>query len=171
MRGRLQPVAARMCAGQRDQLRQDPRVPAQAELGLDPVLDHLQPRLLKAQSRRLQHALGLAFPWHRPAAASVLAGSPALATSDYCYVSTSSTSCKTYYIPSSYIRHFIDYRVCGGVVGASFRVRDYANQVIVESGQVGPSNCVSGRVGGLFSSYRLELHGAWSGANETIDND
>ncbi|MGC4756038.1 hypothetical protein [Micromonospora trifolii] len=114
---------------------------------------------------------GLAAAAVAGAAASLLVASPALATSDYCSVSGLSTGCKTYYIPSNYISHFIDYRVCGGTIGASFRVRDYQNGVVVKSGNVGPANCTSGRVPGLYSSYRLELHGTALGSDGSIDNE
>ncbi|MFG1871593.1 hypothetical protein [Micromonospora arborensis] len=113
---------------------------------------------------------GLAAAAVAGVAASLLIASPALATSDYCSVSGLSTSCQTYYIPSSYIGHFIDYTVCGGTIGASFRVRDYQNGAVVKSGSIGPANCTSGRVPGLFSSYRLELHATALGADGSIDN-
>jgi hypothetical protein len=39
------------------------------------------------------------------------------------------------------------------------------------SGIVGPLNCLSGRVGGLYSSHRLELSGTALGASGAIDNE
>jgi hypothetical protein len=106
------------------------------------------------------------------AAAAALVATPALATSDGCSVTGLHTSCHTYYIPSSYISHFIDWRVCGSdYFGVDFRVRDYQNGNVVKSGIVGPLNCLSGRVGGLYSSYRLELSGTALGASGAIDNE
>jgi hypothetical protein len=105
------------------------------------------------------------------AAATALVATPALATSDSCSVTGLHTSCTTYYIPSNYVSHFIDWRVCGATYfGVSFKVRDYQNGNVVSSGTVGPLNCLSGRVGGLYSSYRLELSGTALGAAGTIDN-
>ena len=106
------------------------------------------------------------------AVAATLVATPALATSDGCSVTGLHTSCQTYYIPSNYISHFIDWQVCvSNYFGVNFRVRDYQNGNVVKSGIVGPLSCSSGRVNGLYSSYRLELSGTVVGASGVIDNE
>ncbi|MFC4063797.1 hypothetical protein [Actinoplanes subglobosus] len=115
---------------------------------------------------------GLAAAAVAGVAASVMVGTPALAISDGCSLTSvgSLTSCQSLYINANYSGHFIDWRVCGGTLGTNWRVRDYTGGVVVGSGIVNTAQCKSGRINGLYSIYRIELYAGTPGASGTIDN-
>lgn len=122
------------------------------------------PVMTKKKPLALAAAAGLA-------AAVLVAPAPAMASSVSCSTGASSGYCESVYLNSNYTGRFMDWRVCGGVLGANWRVRDYTGSRVVGSGTVGIGSCRNGRINGLYSIYRIEIHGGPYGSSGVLDND
>ncbi|GAA3442853.1 hypothetical protein [Planomonospora venezuelensis] len=104
------------------------------------------------------------------ASVSVVAASPASATTARCTVVTN--HCETAILKATYPLWFIDWEVDSGAsgYGCSWRVRDTDNQNIVGSGRLGAFRHHSGRITGLYGYYRLELFNCGTSAFGWLDD-
>lgn len=104
---------------------------------------------------------------------SLAVAAPAMAAFASCTVNIGATSCTSGALRANASGHWLDYEVGGGTLpclSADWRVFDTSNNVTVKSGHVG-SGDTSGRIPGLFGSYKIKITSSCWDAEATIDNE
>lgn len=98
--------------------------------------------------------------------------SPAHAAAAYCTVGIGATSCTSGALAANSSGHYLTYDVMGGTFpcfSADWKIYDVSNNVTVRSGHVG-SGSTSGRVTGLYGTYKIRITNSCWDAEAIIGN-